>query len=309
MRDPYEVLGLKKGAEPDEIKRAYRKLAKELHPDVNPGDSIVEQRFKEVSAAYSFLNDADKKAAYDRGEINPDGSPRFAGAGAGGAGNGGFGFGFGGIDPDDIFGDLFGRRGAGAGAGAGPHAGRNRTFRMRGKDVSYSVRVGFIEACLGAKRRIKLYDGKSLEVAIPPGTADGQKLRLKGQGTPGMGGGEAGDAFVEIQVDGHPYFERDGQDIFLDAPITLAEAVLGAKITVPTIHGDVAVSVPAGSNTGNSLRLKGKGIPGQGGKPGGDHYVKLKVMLPDRPDPELTRFVESWAETHDYDVRRKQWNR
>ncbi len=306
MRDPYEVLGLKKGAEPDDIKRAYRKLAKELHPDVNPGDSIVEQRFKEISAAYSFLNDAEKKAAYDRGEINPDGSPRFAGAGAGGNA-GGFGFGFGGFDTDDVFSDLFGRKGAGANAGAG--AGRNRTFRMRGKDVSYSVRVSFVEACLGAKRRIKLYDGKSLEVAIPPGTLDGQKLRLKGQGTPGMGGGEAGDAFVEIQVDAHGIFERDGQDIFLDAPITLAEAVLGAKITVPTIHGDVSVTVPAGSNTGNSLRLKGKGVPGPGGKPAGDQYVKLKVVLPDKPDAELTRFVEGWAETHDYDVRRKLWGR
>lgn len=306
MRDPYDVLGLKPGADAEAIKAAYRKLAKELHPDVNRDDSIVEQRFKEVSAAYSFLSDADKKAAYDRGEINPDGSPRFAGAGAGAGpwgpgGTGGFA-GFGGAEGEDIFADLFGRRRAGAG-------GRARTMRMPGKDVSYTVRVSFVEACLGIKRRIKLYDGKSLEVAVPPGTVDRQKLRLKGQGMPGMGGGPAGDAFVEIQVDGHPYFERDGADIFLEAPVSLPEAVLGAKITVPTIHGPVAVNVPKGSNTGTSLRLRGKGVPGPGGKRGGDQYVRLKVVLPDKIDAGLADFVAGWADRNDYDPRRKLWDR
>lgn len=293
MKDPYDVLGVPRSASDGDIKAAYRRLAKELHPDVNPDDPIVEHRFKEVTAAYRLLSDKDARSKFDRGEINPDGSPRMDGAfRQRGGGFGGF-RGFEGGDPEDLFADLFGRR-----------RGQGRRTAMRGKDVSYTVRIPFEEAARGAKRRIKLYDGKSIDVDVPPGTEDGQTLRLKGQGMPGMGGGEAGDAYIEVQVEAHKYFERDGTDLFVDVPVTLREAVLGGKITVPTVQGQVTVTVPPGSNTGSSLRLKGKGIKPRNG-PAGDQYVRLKVVLPDRPDRELTEFVERWSKDYDYEVRKR----
>jgi len=296
MRNPYDVLGVEKGAGQADIKKAYRTLAKELHPDVNPGDKIVEQRFKEVTAAYQLLNDANQRQKFDRGEINADGSPKrnfgFGSRSGGHTGGGGFG-GFE-ADADDLFSDLFGRR----------RGGRTRTASMRGKDVSYTVKIPFEESVLGVRRRIKLYDGKTIDVDIPPGTENGQTLRLKQQGMPGMGGGEAGDAFVEVQVEPHKFYERDGLDIFVDIPVTLGEAVLGAKITVPTIHGPVSVSVPAGANTGTSLRLKGKGVNTRKGG-AGDQYIRLKIMLPDKPDPDLIEFVEKWSKDFDGDVRRR----
>lgn len=301
MKDPYEVLGVKRTASAEEIKQAYRKLAKEFHPDLNPNDPIVEQRFKEISNAQSILGDKEKRAKFDRGEIGADGAPR-GGFGAGGYGpaggrgrgpGGGFAGGFGGAAAEDIFADLFGR-----------NRGRTRTMEMKGKDVSYSLRVSFMDAAKGTTRRVNLYDGKSLDVRIPPGTEDGQTLRLKQQGMPGMGGGPAGDAFIEIQVDTHPFFERDGNDIFLDVPITLAEAVLGGKITVPTVHGNVSVTVPAGSNSGTSLRLRGKGIQ-PSGTVAGDQFAKLVVVLPDKPDKALVDFVKEWSKDYDYDVRKR----
>lgn len=295
MKDPYVVLGVSKDASAADIKAAYRKLAKEFHPDLNQNDPIVEQRFKEISSAYDILGNKEKRRKYDAGEIGPDGSSRHDfGYGAGAAGGGGFGgfSGFGeGMGAEDIFSDLFGRR-------------RGRTVRAKGKDVSYTVRISFIEAAKGGKRRVRLFDGKSLEVNVPPGTEDGQTLRLKGQGMAGMGGGPAGDAFIEVQVDPHRFFERDGKDIFIDVPVTLSEAVLGGKITVPTVSGSVSVNVPPGSNTGTTLRLKGKGIDTKSGAPG-DQYVKLKVMLPEKPDPELIDFIKKWSKDFDYDVRRK----
>ncbi|RVU33842.1 J domain-containing protein [Hwanghaeella grinnelliae] len=302
MKDPYSVLGVPKDADAAQIKSAYRKLAKELHPDVNPGDSIVEQRFKEVTAAYNLLSDPEKKAKYDRGEIGADGTPnrgyggrQRAGAGGGGGfGGGGFG-GFEAEDVEDFFGDIFGRQ---------RQRQRNRTVKMRGKDVNYTINVTFEEAALGVKRRLKLYDGSHVDVDIPPGTSDGQSLRLRGKGMPGMGGGEAGDAFVEIQVQPHKFFERDGNDIFLELPVTITEALLGARVRVPTIHGPVAVKIPAGSNTGTSLRLNGKGVGGRKGGPG-DQYVQLKVMLPDKPDADLNDFVREWSAKGNYDVRKK----
>ncbi|WP_115935940.1 DnaJ C-terminal domain-containing protein [Aestuariispira insulae] len=296
MKDPYEILGVAKGASDAEIKSAYRKLAKELHPDLNPDDSIVEQRFKEVTAAYNLLTDKEKRAKYDRGEIGPDGAPRADfGFGGGGFGGGFGGGGFGGAGAEDIFADLFGR---------GRSRGKSRTVRMKGKDVNYTIRVSFEEAAKGVRRRVKLYDGNSVEVTIPAGTTDGQTLRLKEKGTPGMGGGPAGDAYVEVHVDAHPYFELDGRDIFVDVPISLSEAVLGGKITVPTIHGSVAVTVPAGSNTGNTLRLKGKGVAPKSGA-AGDQYVRLKVMLPEKPDKQLVDFIREWSSDYDYDVRKR----
>lgn len=299
MKDPYDMLGIPRGASELEVKTAYRKLAKELHPDLNPGDSIVEQRFKEVTAAYNLLSNKEKRAQFDRGEIDAAGNPsgdfgfRRGGMGGGfGGGNGGFG-GFGGGNAEDIFSDLFGR-----------NRGPRKPVRVKGKDVNYTISVSFIDSVLGTKRRMKLFDGKSVELNIPPGTEDGQSLRLKNKGTPGMGGGSAGDAFVEIHVAKHAYFERDGKDIFLDVPITLAEAVQGGKIPVPTIHGAVSVTVPTGANTGTTLRLKRKGIPDtKGGQ--GDQYVKLKVMLPEIPDKDLVEFIKEWSKDYDYDVRKK----
>lgn len=307
MRDPYSVLGVAKGASEGEIKSAYRKLAKKLHPDVNPGNTEVEQKFKEVSAAYNLLSDKEKRGKYDRGEINADGSPRYDSAfhraySQPGGGRGGYDFTQGGGDFEDIFSDLFGRARRGGSA-----AGGRRTYtttQAKGNDVQYTVQVTFAEAAKGIRRRITLYDGKSLDVTIPPGTEDGQTLRLKGQGMPGLGGG-AGDAYVTVQVQQDPMFERDGSDIHVTVPVTLDEAILGGKIRVPTIDGPVSVSVPPGSNTGSRLRLKGKGVSKQPGAARGDQIVHLEVVLPDRPDDELRSFLQGWALRHPYDVRKK----
>jgi DnaJ-class molecular chaperone len=294
MRDPYEVLGVRREASADEIKKSYRQLAKKLHPDLNPGNAKAAAQFKDVSAAYDLLSDPEKKARFDRGEIDASGaetrprsSYRTYAESPGGAKYGG------GADPGDIFEDLFGRsRGWG-----------RSTIKTRGADVSYELTVDFIDAAVGAKRRLSLPDGRTLDVTIPAGAEDGQQLRLKGQGTPGLGGGPPGDAYIEIHVQDHPLFKRKGADIHLGLPVTLTEAVRGAKITVPTIDGPVTMTVPKGSNTGSMLRLRGKGVPEKKGGPRGDQYVRLEVMLPDDPDSALERFVEEW--NRDYDVRGK----
>ncbi|WP_431857581.1 DnaJ C-terminal domain-containing protein [Azospirillum sp.] len=316
MRDPYTVLGVTRGASADDIKKAYRKLAKQHHPDLKPGHAGNEERFKEISAAYALLSDPVKRARYDRGEVDASGNERHAGFGGrsahgarsrahapGGSGAGGADEGFGGWG-DDWFSDLFGGRkrpGAGAGSGTGTSGGA----KARGTDIAYSVTVPFLEAANGTKRRISLSNGKSIDVAIPPGTENEQKLRLKGQGLSGLGGAPAGDAIVEVHVEPHPYFTRQDGDIHVDVPITLNEAVLGATIRVPTVSGPVAVKVPPGSNTGSTLRLRGKGVVSQKTKAAGDQYVKLKVVLPDPPDAELVQFMEKWSKTRSYDVRKK----
>src|SRR5215471_14081586 len=283
MRDPYDLLGVSRGASADDIKQAYRKLAKQLHPDLNPGDAAVERRFKDVSAAYDLLSDPKKRARFDRGEIDGNGAERPGGrfyrgfserAGRANAGAGAGASGFAGFDTDDIF-EMFTqqtRRGAG---------------KRRGVDVSYSLSVDFIAAAAGTRRRLTLPDQRSLEVVIPPGTSEGTVLRLKGQGQTGMGGGPAGDAFIEVQVEPHAYFTRKDFDIHLDVPVTLQEAVLGSTITVPTIDGKVVVKIPRGSNGGTVLRLKSRGVPRSKGGERGDQYVKLTVMLPDKIDAEL----------------------
>jgi DnaJ-class molecular chaperone len=306
MRDPYSVLGVAKGASESEIKSAYRKLAKKLHPDVNPGNDDVEQKFKEVTAAYDLLSDKEKRGKYDRGEINADGSARYDSAfhraysQPGGGGRAGYDYCKGGGDFEDIFSDLFGRtRRGGAAGGRRPH-----TAQPKGTDVQYTVQVTFAEAAKGIRRRITLYDGKSLDVTIPPGTEDGQTLRLRGQGMPGLGGG-AGDAYVTVQVQQDPMFEREGSDIHVTVPVTLDEAVLGGKIRVPTVDGPVSVTVPPGSNSGSRLRLKGKGVARSQGGSRGDQIVHLEVVLPERPDDELRSFLQGWALRHPYDVRKK----
>jgi DnaJ-class molecular chaperone len=309
MRDPYEVLGVSRLATAEEIKSAFRKLAKRYHPDLNPGDKSIESKFKEVNSAYDLLSDPEKKSRFDRGEIDAAGNEksygRRPGAGAGAGGRGGFsGFNF---DADDIF-EMFrqggrGRSGTGTGTGGAGGAGSGGAENgRRGSDVTYTLTVDFVTAAAGAPRRVTTAHGKSLDVNIPPGTTDGSKLRLRGQGQPGPNGAPAGDAFIEIHVEPHPYFERRGNDVHVDVPITLQEAILGASVTVPTIDGRVSVKVPKGANSGTTLRLKGKGIQvrGQGR---GDQYVRLEITLPEVIDSELAGFMERWGPAHPYEVR------
>ena len=299
MKDPYQALGVDRKASAEEIKSAYRKLAKKLHPDLNPDDQAIEQRFKEVSQAYALLSDPETRARYDRGEIDASGQERAAGgfhrtyrSGAGQQRGGPFDFGEE-ISVDDIFSEFFGSR---------MRAGRRRTSE-RGADSHFAVQVSFEEAAKGAKKRVRLGDGKTIEIKIPAGTEDGQTLRLKGQGQPGKGGGAPGDALIEVAVAPHAYFRRDGLDIHLDLPVGLQEAVLGAEVRVPTLSGKVTMKIPKGSNTGSVLRLKGKGIAADGKT--GDQYLSLKIVLPERQDDELRDFVERWAGFNAFDPRRK----
>ena len=281
--DPYTVLGVKRNASQDDIQKAYRRLAKKFHPDLNPGNKQAEEQFKEVSAAYNLLGDTDKRARYDRGEIDASGTERpqqrfyrdFAEGGSPYASDAGFAD----FAADDILSQFFGREG-------------RTNIRMRGSDVHYRLELDFLDAINGGKRQITLPDGSILDVNIPPGASDGQVLRLRGKGRPGMGGGRPGDALVEIEVRPHRVFTRKGDDIHVDLPISLSEAVLGGKVRVPTPTGSVTMTLPKWSNTGTVLRLKGKGVPRIDGK--GDEFVTLKVMLPEKPDPELETFVAKW---------------
>jgi DnaJ-class molecular chaperone len=294
--DPYTTLGVKKDATQDEIQKAYRSLAKKLHPDLNPGNKSAESSFKEVSAAYSLLNDPEKRARFDRGEIDETGAERprqqyyrdFAdqdgwSAYTSDAGFADFGDSAG---AEDILSQIFGREG------------RTGRRSRRGHDVRYRLELSFLDAVNGGKQSIVLPDGASLDVSIPPGTRDGQLLRLKGKGAPGVGNSPPGDALIEISVRPHPYFTRKGDDIYLDLPISLKEAVLGSKVTAPTPSGIVTLAVPKWSNTGRILRLKGRGVPRPDGSKG-DQYVALKLVLPQRPDPDLERFVANWQPASD----------
>jgi DnaJ-class molecular chaperone len=285
--DPYTVLGVKREASQDDIQKAYRKLAKKLHPDLNPGNKKAEEQFKEASAAYDLLGDAAKRARFDRGEIDASGQEQpqrryyrdFA-EGGGHAYSGEAGFAdFAGAD--DIIAEIFGQQG------------RAGNLRRRGSDVHYHLALSFLDAVNGGKQQLKLPDGSTLDVAIPPGTQDGQVLRLRGKGRPGINGGPPGDALIEIEVLPHPVFKRRGNDIHVEVPVPLADAVLGGKIGVPTPDGPVTMKVPKWTNTGTVLRLKGKGVP-RADKTRGDEYVALKVMLPDKPDPELEQLIAQW---------------
>jgi len=297
--DLYATLGVARDAGQDEIKRAYRKLAKEMHPDLNPDKPDVAERFKQVTAAYDILSDPEKRGKYDRGEIDASGQERpqyqyrdFAEDPAAGRFYTREGFTDEG-ELHDFFEGLFGGRG------------RDRGFRMRarGADLSYTLPVDFLEAAKGAKKRVTMGDGRTIDLTIPAGVTDRQTLRLKGQGMPGFDGGPPGDAYVEVHVQPHAHFTRKDNNVHLDLPVSLAEAVLGGKIEVPTIDGPVSMTIPKGANTGTVLRLRGRGILDPKSGQRGDQYVRLQVVLPEKPDPELEAFARRWAEDHAYDPR------
>jgi DnaJ-class molecular chaperone len=308
MADLYDTLGLKRGATEAEIKAAYRKLAKQLHPDKTKDNPKAAERFKEVSAAYAILGEDEKRAQYDRGEIDDQGNPRApfgfggggpgAGAGAGanpfgfGGGPGGFtqSFEFGGGDPGDLFAELFGRA-TGSSAGGANGFGFRPNARPKGADRQYRLAIEFEEAARLDPQRVALVGGQTVDLKLPAGFTDGTKVRLAGKGDAGPGG--AGDAIVELAIEPHAFFTRDGDDVRLMLPVRLDEAVLGAKVRTPTVDGPVTVTVPPGSSSGRVLRLRGKGFHRKGGERG-DQLVTLAVDLP-VDDPELRRFAEGWT--------------
>ena len=297
MKDPYEILGIARTASLEDIRKAYRRLAKKLHPDLNPGNKGSEERFKEVAGAYDLLSDPDKRQRFDNEEIDASGSERprqqyykdyAAEAAAGHPYENRSGFAdF--AEADDIFAELLRRQ-------------ARESRRARGADLHYRLSIEFLDAVNGTTKRLTLPEGGSLDVTIPHGIQEGQILRLRGKGAPSIGEGEAGDALVEVSINPHRFFARHGDDIHVDLPVTLAEAVLGARIEAPTPTGSVILTVPKGSNTGTVLRLKGKGVPRRGGR--GDELVKLKVILPSEPNPELETFLTNWAPGTSYDPRR-----
>ena len=307
-QDPYERLGVGRTASADEIRRAYRKLAKQNHPDLNPGDRAAEERFKSISAAYELLSDADKRGRYDRGEIDASGQEKPERAYYRSQAEGAQGARYGARHRSRGFTDAGGESGMseeelGDILGSFFRSGGGEGMRLRGQDHLYHLTVSFLEAVNGATRRITLPDGKDLAVRIPPGLNDGQVLRLAGQGGAGLNGGPPGDALVEIAVAPHPHFRREGDDIHLELPVSLKEAVLGAKIDVPTVAGRVSLAIPPGSDSGTRLRLRGRGVPAHGGKPGGDQYVTLKVSI-GAADAALTEFLRGWSPSSAADPRR-----
>ncbi|MBI2262289.1 MAG: J domain-containing protein [Caulobacterales bacterium] len=291
--DPYKELGVSRGASADEIKKAFRKLAKELHPDKNPGNREADERFKRVTAAFDLLGDAEKRARFDRGEIDADGREQFRGFGGGGGARGGPGghpFGQGGsqrggfenIDLDELFGGMFGGARAGGSRGG---------FPSRGQDVKATLEISLEDSIAGATRRIQFSDGRTLDVTIPKGAAEGQTIRLRGQGAPGASGrSEAGDALITLKIAPHPVFQREGADLTMDLPVSLPDAVLGGKVPVRTPEGTVSMTIPPGSNSGKILRLKGRGAF-VGGKRG-DLLAKLLILLPEEPQEGLTRLAQ-----------------
>jgi len=299
MRDPYEILGLTRSADEAAVKAAYRKLAKRHHPDLHPGDAKAAERFQELNNANDLLSDPERRARFDRGELDAEGhevpprgafyrdfhqgtgQQRYAGAQGGDTA---------GFTEDDIaafFARHFNARGNGDGA----------NMRAPGADLHYALTLGFLEAANGTSRRVMLPDGRALDVKIPAGIEDGHTIRLKGQGQPGIGGGPAGAALIEVAVAPHPFLRRVGDDVIVDLPVTLKEAVLGASVSVPTIKGHVKLTIPPGSGDGTRLRLRGRGIRE------GHQYVELKVAVPPGEEPALAEFLRGWTPGHPFNPR------
>lgn len=322
MRDPYSVLGVAKGASESDIKKAFRKLAKKYHPDQNKDDPTAQQRFAEANQAYEIVGDKEKRQKFDRGEIDAEGKPRFQSHGfdgfsdfqdfgrAGGArgfraqgggpqgGGGGF---------DDILNDILGGFGAGrrarAGAGAGrASAGAHTSPPQKGKNAELTAYVSLEELATTGKTQVTLPNGKTVNVTIPTGSQEGDTIRLRGQGYPGEAGAGPGDALVEVRFKLHKLFEVRGSDLILELPLTLYEAVLGAKVRTPTLTGAVNLNIPANSSSGKIMRLKGKGLPTKAGGHG-DLLVKLQIALPPNADEELETLMKAWKEVTPYRAR------
>jgi DnaJ-class molecular chaperone len=319
MNDPYKTLGVAKTASEAEIKKAFRTAAKKYHPDTHPGDDKAKQKFQEISSAYDVIGDKDKRAKFDSGEIDASGNPRgfdpraygagaragnpFGGGGAGGNerefhfswGQGGEdGAGAGGFSAEDIFSEILGGRRSGGMGGGG-----RRSQVAKGEHFQIAVTVSFAEAIQGGTRRVILQNGEQIDVRVPAGLKDGQQIRVKGRGGVGRNGGPNGDVLIRAEIAPHPFIQRDGNDLRMDLPVTLREAVLGAKVPVPTLSGTLNLSIPPHSNSGAVLRLKGKGVPAAGGQQAGDLYVKLVIFLPDKPDDALTSFASGWNTAYD----------
>ncbi len=295
--NPYDILGVKKDASDEEIKSEYRKLAKKHHPDLNPGSKDAAAKFKEINAANELLSDRAKRAAFDRGEIDMEGQPRYQQQRqqhsyrdfADGQQGSRYHYTASDFDMSDLEG-LFGMFGNRAGGREGFTAGRRPSA-----DVNYVIEIDFLEAARGAKKRVTMPDGKTLDITIPEGIEEGQKLRLKGKGAGSLE--SPGDAYVEVHIRPHAFFTRKGKDVYAEVPVALQESVLGGRIQVQTVHGSVDMNLTKGANTGVVLRLKGKGIKG------GDQYITLKIVLPKEVDTELEQAIRTWAETHAYNPR------
>ena len=330
LRDPYTVLGLTRSASAADIKRAYRSLAMQYHPDRNPGNATAEQKLKEINAAYTFISNEEKRKRYDNGEIDANGqetgygfgtgfgsgpgaahgsSYRYGSAGSTRRGHGARNF----FDEDDfmsedILNEIFGTsrraRQKSSSQKNTSHSAKTNSEPSTSRDINYTLSVPFIEATRGGKRTIQLGSGKDIALTIPPGTDSGTKLRLKGKGQAARFGQSSGDALILIKVEPHDFFTRDGMDIRCEIPVSLSEAVLGAKIRVPTIDGMVDMRIPEGANTGTTLRLKGKGVPHADGSAGGDQYVRLRIMLPRENNDELADFLKKWKAGLEYNPRK-----
>lgn len=300
-RDPYLELGVSRGASHDEIRKAFRKLAKQHHPDTNPGNKAAEDRFKVVSAAFDILGDPEKRKKFDAGEIDADGREVMRGYGGGGGGGGGpwnqsrNAESMEGADLGDLFSEILGRRGGGGGGGFGG-------FSQKGADVRAKLEIDLEDTIHGAKKRIAFSDGRTIDVSIPKGAEEGQTLRLKGQGSPGRSG--PGDAFIELVVRPHAIFRREGEALVMDLLVSIPDAVLGGKVEARTPDGAVTLTVPKGANSGQSLRLKGRGLSDSRGKRG-DLLARIVLMLPEKPDADLEAFAERWRKERPYTPKKK----